>query len=275
MAVPVSILTQLRPLVEVCTPPPAETRVYGYHRGTEGTWELSAYGAQLAAIAQRILLRYVLQMDTRGELAIRYSLSERMVQAIISGESYHHLTLPLRKRLLDLGIGNPRMIREAHERRHGDRARQIKASMERLMRDAADALSRADWTGSRADLSLNLWLLSGQWLADEDEPCSTTTTSPGVAASPAARLARSGISTSRRSDAGAPNAVLSERSCETGVGRATTRVASILSARPQIADTRRSGVAQSAPTTGAPTAANGPVARNAADGGRRSICEGA
>lgn len=138
-------------------------RAWGFTLNDQGEWVLSERGRHDAAIYQRIVLRYAVLQDTRASLARRYGFGETAIQQAIRGVTGYWLTLPVRQRLLALGVGNQYMNRTE------GRPMEIKRALERLAGEAAQMLRDPD-RFSPADferLATDLYLLSGDWAADE------------------------------------------------------------------------------------------------------------
>jgi len=155
--------SRLPMLMQPATPPYTQHITWGYRHDKQGNWALTNYGRRSAAVAQRILLRYVLGYETRAELAQRYSLSEREIQAIVTGERTHWFTDPVRERLMLNGIGNARMNRS------DARAAEVRRALEH---HAALATSVLRWpkrysVEQRREIYTDLYLLSGAWRSDE------------------------------------------------------------------------------------------------------------
>jgi hypothetical protein len=156
---------RLQMLMQPSTPPYTQHITYGYRHDKRGNWALTNYGREHAAVAQRILLRYALDYETRSELAERYSLSERNIQDIIGGDRSHWFTAPIRARLLANGIGSDRMVRSPK----GQRVVEVKLALERL---AARAWNMLIWpehysADQKDEVATDLYLLSGAWRSDE------------------------------------------------------------------------------------------------------------
>ena len=155
--------SRLPMLMQPATPPRGAHITWGYRHDKQGNWTLTNYGRRSAAIAQRILLRYVLGYETRSELAARYGLSERNIQDIISGKRTHWFTDPIRERLIASGVGNARMNRSEA------RAAEVRRALEH---HAALATGVLRWpkrysVDQRRELYIDLYLLSGAWREDE------------------------------------------------------------------------------------------------------------
>ena len=156
---------RLEMLMRPPAPPKGAHVTYGYRHDKRGNWTLTDYGRAHAAVAQRILLRYALDVETRSELAKRYSLSERNVQDILSGDRSHWFTSPVRERLLANNIGNPRMNRSPK----GCRVVEVKQALQKLAARAWDMLiwpEHYSWD-DKSEVSTDLYLLSGAWREDE------------------------------------------------------------------------------------------------------------
>ena len=147
------------------TPPYTQHVTYGYRHNKRGEWTLTDYGREHAAVAQRILLRYALDYETRSELARRYSLSERNIQDIINGDRSHWFTSPIRARLLAHGIGDSRMRRSPK----GCRVVEVRLALERLAARAWDMLIWPEHYSAdmKDEVATDLYLLSGAWREDE------------------------------------------------------------------------------------------------------------
>ena len=156
---------RLEMLMPPAAPPKGAHVTYGYRHDKRGNWTLTDYGQTHAAVAQRILLRYALHIETRSELARRYSLSDRNVQDILSGDRSHWFTSPVRARLLANGIGNPRMNRSPK----GCRVVEVKQALQQLAARASDMLLNPGYWSEAAikEVATDLYLLSGAWRDDE------------------------------------------------------------------------------------------------------------
>lgn len=151
--------TRLDPLLPPAIPPVATYHMNGYRRGPDNEWSPTDMGLETAAVAQRILLSYALELETRAELAARYCLGETQVQSTVAGRAHHWLTLPIRQRLLALGIGSRKMARSAA------RPKELLAALQKLAGEASLMLLWPE-RYSPADLErvqTDLWLLSGAW----------------------------------------------------------------------------------------------------------------
>lgn len=145
------------------TPPPESHtgRAAGFRRGNDrNVWEFADEYRDIVGIAQRIVARYALGYEGRAALGQRYGYADRHVQAIITGQTYNWLTLPVRQRFLANGIGNLRMNRD-----HANRADQIRRAFESL---SARAVEYMRWPEHypydvKQQVSDDLYLLSGAW----------------------------------------------------------------------------------------------------------------
>lgn len=149
-------------LMEPEPPSDCQINAYGFVHGDDGQWQLSPVGREYAAIAQRVLLLYVLQIRNRQEIAREFCMREETVQMIVGGRTAERLTAPLRRMLLAHGIGDEQM------RRSSDRPLQIKAALERLAVQAANIIDRPQhFTAEhRQQVATDLYLLSGAWRED-------------------------------------------------------------------------------------------------------------
>lgn len=150
---------RLQPLLPPAIPPMDRHVTYGYRRNKSYEWQLTDLGVEAAAQAQRILLSYVLQIETRGDLAERYSMALTQVQATIRGAAHQWFTAPVRERLIALGIGDWTMHRSAR------RDHEIRRAMSRLAAEASAMLASPNAYSQqhRDQLRTDLWLLSGAW----------------------------------------------------------------------------------------------------------------
>lgn len=125
-------------------------------------WQPTRHGLETAAMAQRVLLAYVLGFASRRQLSQRYYVSETQIQNWIKGTAHGWLTRPVRGRLLALGIGTASM------RRSEARPAEIRAALERLAAVATDALVWPEHYSEdqRSELALDLYLISGAWRDD-------------------------------------------------------------------------------------------------------------
>lgn len=153
------------PLLTPDLPSETQFQAYGYNRGTDDTWVLNECGRDAAALSQRVLLLYVLQFQTRKEIAAEFFMREESVQMIVGGRSYERFTAPIRRRLLALGIGNEQMTRGSK----GVRPVEIRRALQSLAAQAYDMLIWPDhyYADQISEVSTDLYLLSGAWREDE------------------------------------------------------------------------------------------------------------
>lgn len=93
-----------------------QTRLPGWWmRGGQPT-ERRYHDDPWGAVAQEILIRYVLCGVQRGQLAQEYAMSERAIQEYVSGIAWRAYTEPVLRVLRRMGIGLQRRNRRARER---------------------------------------------------------------------------------------------------------------------------------------------------------------
>ena len=145
--------------------PPTTERGHpdGFRRDTHGELVLTESGAAQAAIAQRIVLRYAIMMESHDEMTARYGYSLRQIKQIATGRAWSHLTRPVRLRLTAMGLGNHRARRTPAGRAH------FKAVMQGV---AARAVEYMRWPhlyypDEIEEVANDLYLLSGAWQEQE------------------------------------------------------------------------------------------------------------
>lgn len=150
---------RLDPLLPPAIPPADAKHMLGYRRNAGEAWEPTDSGLETAAMAQRILLSYALELETRAELAARYCLGLTQVQSTVAGRAHYWLTLPIRQRLLALGIGSRKMARSAA------RPKELLAALQKLAGEASVMMLWPEhyYPADLERVQTDLWLLSGAW----------------------------------------------------------------------------------------------------------------
>lgn len=137
----------------------------GFKRATDGTFTVSPTGEMMGVAAQRIVLAYALRFETREQLAERWNLSVRHVQAIVAGDALHWFTAPVRRWLREHAIGDERLCRGLSR----GRLEQINAAFRGVAAEAAAVLQAPGRKSQQTvdNARTNLWLLSGAWRENE------------------------------------------------------------------------------------------------------------
>lgn len=154
---------ELQPVIWPSPPATDRGNPAGFVHDANGALVLTEAGAAQAAIAQRIVLRHAILLESHDDLAARYGYSTRQVKSIAIGRAWSHLTRPVRRRLTALGLGNLRARRTPAGRA------QFKSVAQQLCAQAVDMIRWPEHYSDdqRYTLATDLYLISGAWREDE------------------------------------------------------------------------------------------------------------
>lgn len=145
--------------------PPVNERGHpgGFCRDSSGALVLADGALYQAAIAQRIVMRFAVLLESHAEISARYGYSIRQIKQIATGRAWSALTRPVRLRLTALGLGDYQLRRTPAGRER------LKAVMQRLAAEAANIIDgphhfEAEY---RQQVATDLFLLSGAWREEQ------------------------------------------------------------------------------------------------------------